>query len=104
MNTKEAIETLSHKEMAKFTDHEGLSYKEYVEYKKYREKIDKIIELLQQGEKYKQIVYEINNERLSDEYSGTYGMPSRSEKGIHQRIKTIIEKYFLTTHMQVIRG
>jgi hypothetical protein len=44
METKEAVKILSHKEMAKFTDHEGLSYKEYVEYKKYREKVDKVIE------------------------------------------------------------
>lgn len=55
MNTKEAIEILSHKEMAKFTDHEGLSYREYVEYKKYREKIDKVIELLKRDEKFEKM-------------------------------------------------
>ena len=59
----------------------------------------KVVDCLRQGGAYKQIVYEINNERLSDEYSGTYGIPSRSEKGIHQRIKTIIDKNFLTTHI-----
>ena len=55
---------------------------------------ENVIALLQQGEKYRLIVWEINNERLSDEYDPIYGIPNRLEKSIHQRIKTIIEKYF----------
>lgn len=70
MKFEEAIETLSHKEMAKFTDHEGLSYKEYVEYKKYRKKIDEVIILLKHGKAFEKMwkasdnLFHMNKEEL----------------------------------------
>lgn len=67
----------------------------------YEKKSKDIIALLKQldrkvkqGEKYRQIVYEINNERLFDEYDSVYTIPSNIYNDIHKKIKEITLKYF----------
>lgn len=65
--------------------------------------IEAVLKCLEEGEKYKKIVEEINNERLFEEYDGVYGMPvSVSLKNIHQKIKDIIQKYFPPTKKAVL--
>jgi len=100
MNTKEAIEVLSHEEMAKYTSKEGLTYQEYVEYKKYREKIDEIIKLIQRLEKCEKIVEEIE-ERLMPGKVNAVECPDDTNMGdlstldfIRLVIKDIKKKYF----------
>ena len=57
------------------------------------ERINDVIELLQRGEKYKQIFTAIQGEILSDEYEDIYGMPTR-RGSIYKRYKIIEQKYF----------
>jgi len=76
MNIKEAIELLEKDELL-----DESIIKSYVT-------------LLQQGEKYRKVVEEINNERLFDEYDGVYDIPSNSPKNIYKKINTIMQKYF----------
>ena len=87
MEVKEAIE---------FLDHMANSFKciSSLNCKSIDNKKNEIVDLLQQGEKYKKIVYEINNERLFNEYDSVYTIPSNIHKDIHKTIKEIIEKYF----------
>ena len=90
MNTKEAIEKVQNL-YTYWINYLDLNDSEIIKTEKEEKEI---INLLQQGEAYKKIVWEINNERLFQEYDSVYTIPSNIYKDIHKTIKKIIEKYF----------
>jgi len=59
---------------------------------KYTKYYNAIRELIEQGEKYKVMVWKINNEILSDEYDPIYIGDDPNKESLHNRIKNIIHE------------
>ena len=91
MDTIKAIDFLENLHF----NRENLSAVEFLE------EIKKIVILLKEDGKYRQIVREINNERLFNEYDSVYTIPSNIYKDIHKTIKEIIQKHFPSTTISV---
>jgi len=85
MKVKEAIKFLDDM-VDKFKCISSLNYK-HINNKK-----NEIVELLEQGKKYKVMVWKINNEILSDEYDPIYIGDDPNKESLHNRIKNIIHE------------